>query len=165
MKKFKSFIHSFKAICLVLVIVCIVLIIFNLYIMKETQIYSFGGYANDITISDGSIVTTLRINRFAAPSIAYNGEDVKMSEYEIGYYIGKQPISVISSKTNELTDVSLVELLKNSDFTFTENHKDANSFSHENLKKLDNLLFRIYAKTKSDKEISIEVPLEVTKIS
>lgn len=165
MKKIKLFLLSFKAICLLLAVVCIVLMVFNLYIMKETSIYVFEGYEKDVTILDGTIFTSIRLNRLASPTIIYNGEDLTLSEYTIGYYIDAIPISIISSENNGLTDVSLKEILSNSEFSFTESHSNAKYLSHENLKNITQMIFKIKAKSNQNKEINIEVPLDVTKIS
>lgn len=165
MKKIKDFLLSLKAICIILILVCVSFMLFNLYIMRETNIYIFGGYADGITVMDGSIFTSIRINRFASSTIIYNAKDVILKQYEIGYYLKDEPISVILSDENELTDVSLSEFLNNVQFSFTESHNNAKFLSHKNLKNIDNLVFKVKGTTKTDEEINIEVQLDVSKIS
>ena len=161
----KKLFHSHSLICAIFALVSIAVMIFNLYIMKENRVYVFGGYSDDVTVMDGSIFTSLQVNRFAAPSILYSGKDKTLSEYTIGYYIGDEAISIISNETNDLKDISLIELIRNSQFSFTESHNDAKFLSHNNLKNIDKLKFKIKAITNSKEEIAIEVPLDVTKIS
>ena len=137
MKKKKSFFHSYGAVCGALVLICIGLMLFNLYIMKETRIYVFGGYSDGITVMDGTIFTSIKTNRFSAPLISYTNEDIILKEFKIGYYIEDHEISVISNENSDLEEVSLMELLHNSEYSFTETHKDALHFNRENLKNID----------------------------
>ena len=165
MNKIKDFFRSYNAICVILVLVCVVMFIFNLYIMNETRIYVFGGYEDGITIMDGTIFTSIKTNRFSAPSISYTKDNYVLKEYKIGYFLGDDEISVITNESNDLSDVSLIELLQNTEFSFTETHNGAMYFNHKNLKNIDNLTFKIIGKTTSDEDISINVTLNVTKIN
>ena len=165
MKGIKNFFHSYAMICMVLSLICIVLMIFNLYIMHETRMYVFGGYEEGITIMDGTIFTSLKTNRFSSPNISYNKEDYVLTKYRLGYYIKDIELSVISNENSELSDVSLIELLNNTDFSFTETHKNAMYFNHNMLKSINDLTFRINGITKKNEEINIIIPLNVTKIS
>lgn len=165
MKSIKKLFNSYAMICIVLALVCIVLMIFNLYIMHETRVYVFGGYEDGITIMDGTIFTSLRTNRFSSSNILYNKEDCVLTQYRIGYYIGDTQLSVVSNENSDLTEISLVELLKNTDFSFTESHQNAMYFNHIMLKRIDDLTFRISGLTSKNEEISIAIPLNVTKIS
>ena len=88
-----------------------------------------------------------------------------MTKYKIGYYIGDEPLSIISSETSGVSDVSLIELLQNSEYSFTENHSSALHFNHKTLKNLEKMSFNIEGTTKSGEEISIKIPLNVTKIA
>ena len=161
----KKFLHSYHAICAVLALVSVVLMVFNMYIMKETSIYVFGGYEDGITVMDGTIFTSIKINRFSAPVVSYTKQDYKLTKYKIGYYIGDEPLSIISSETSGVSDVSLIELLQNSEYSFTENHSSALHFNHKTLKNLEKMSFNIEGTTKSGEEISIKIPLNVTKIA
>lgn len=167
MKKMtKKKINPYIPVCVVLTIFSFSVMLYHIYVNKSNSLYSFGGYNENITILDGTIYTGLDINRFSAPNILYNGKDYVLKEFTIGYYIKDEKISVTKSETKSgLTEVHLSDIIKNTEFTFTENHKDAVFFSKENIKNIKDLKFKIVGKTTKDEDISIEVPLDVTKIN
>ena len=165
MKSIKKIFNSYAMICVILSLVCIVLMIFNLYIMHETRMYVFGGYEEGITIMDGTIFTSLRTNRFSSSNILYNKEDYVLTEFRIGYYIDDIELSVVTNENSDLSEVSLIELINNTDFSFTETHKNAMYFNHNMLKSINDLTFRISGLTSKNEEINIVIPLNVTKIS
>lgn len=165
-KTIKNKINPYLPICIVLAIFSFIVMMYHIYTKRNISVYSFGGYNENITILDGTIYTGLDINRFSAPNILYNGKDYVLKDFTIGYYIGNEKVSVTGSDNKTgLSDVHLSDIIKNTEFTFTENHKDAVFLSKENIKNINNLVFKIEGKSTKDESVSISVPLEITKIN
>lgn len=166
MEKKKMVINPYLPVCIVLTLFSFSIMMYHMYVNKNTSVYVFGGYNENITVLDGTIYTGLDINRFSAPNILYNGKDYVLNEFTIGYYINDNKISETSSTDkNGIKEVHLSDIIRNTEFSFTENHKDAMFFSKDNIKKINNLIFKISGKTTKNEDISIEVPLDVKKIN
>ena len=165
MKKIIRILNSYQAVCISLSIICVFLIVFNFYVNSNTKVISFGGYNEDVTILNGTIITTMSINRLSSPSIIYSGDDIKLSDYKIGYYVGDEPIVVVSETKKDDITYNLKELLANTDFSFTETHRNANFLSKKNIKNIDKLKFQILGTNAKDESIKIEVPLDITKLT
>ena len=166
--KIVKFINSPFSIISVLIVLVIVLLAFNIYIVKSVNLYTISGYTEDFSFLNGSIYVGFDINHFDSSTIIYSGEEVVLSEFEIGYYIkdgdSYEKIAVMTSDGSE-EGVKLKELLETTDFSFTEVHKDAMYLSSSNIKNLKGLCFKVSGTTTSDEEVSYEIPLDVEKIS
>lgn len=163
--KILKVLHSYKAIIIVLIIIVIFLMALNLYIIKSNRLYNFSGFDEDFTIVNGTIYTSLNINRFTSPIIIYKGEDIILSEYEIGYYINLKPISVLKSQnvgSDEPINLSL--LIESFEFSFTEVHKNAQFLNSNNIKDIEKMHFMISGKDNKNKDIFFDIPLNVKKI-
>ena len=162
--KVMDFLNSYKTVCFALVIVTVFVLGYHIYTIKNTNLYVFGGYNDDVTVLDGTIFIGYDINRFASPSIIINN-DTKIKEYTIGYYVKNKPISVKSNtNSKDIDEVKLSSIINNTEFSFTEIHKNAEYFSKSNIKNIDKLTFKINAKGTKGEEINIELPLDITKI-
>ena len=95
---------------------------------------------------------------------------MEIYDFTIGYFIKENNEYLKISSSESLPEmkengVKLTQLLENTDFTFTETHKEAKYFNSSNIKNIKNLVFRINGVDKKGKEINIEIPLEVNKIT
>ena len=160
----KEFLKTPYSIIIYLICLVLVLMIFNLYIMKSINVYVFNGYSDELTVLDGTIYTGFDVNTFGAPNIIYTGKEIILKEYKIGYYIDDSKISVVQNN-EEKEGIKLSELIENTEFSFTELHKDAYYFSKENIKKINKLTFKITGVDKKGNKIDIEIPLNVAKVS
>jgi len=166
MKKILNFLNSLKAVCGALILIVLLVLIYHINYTKNINVYSFGGYNDEFTVLDGTIYIGNDINRFSSPNIIYSGSKIVLSEYTIGYYIGDNALVVVSNKNiDELNGVNMKDIIENTEFSFTETHKNADKFSKSKVKEINNLYFRVEGKTSDGGEISLKVPLEVTKIS
>lgn len=164
--KILSFLNSYRAICTVLTLLSVFLIIYNFYFVHHVNLYVFSGYDENFIFLDGSIYTGLDINHLTSPTITYTGEDITLKEYTVGYFIADNPISVVKNALDETDkNIKLSEFLKNAEFSFTENHRDALYFSKENIEKIDKLEFKVTGKDLNDKIIELSIPLAVEKIT
>ncbi len=165
----KDFLKSPFSIILVLMIFSMLLMIYNRYLIKVSTLYNYSGYDKNFTILNGSIYSGFDINYFGDSKIIYNGEDIKLIEFKIGYYIKDKnnyiTISEITKESDKETSISLKEIISSSDFSFTEVHRKATFMSKENLEKIEGLIFKINGKDESEKEVNIEIPLDVVKIT
>ena len=159
--KLLNFLNSYQAICVALSILSIFLLVYHMIIIKNINLYKFGGAKDDFVILDGTIYTGYDINRFSAPSIIYNGEPIKIKDFKIGYYIDNKNISVIEGSE----EVDLYNLIRASEFSFSETHNDAYFLSKENMKKIDKLHFVIEGTNDQGEKINIDIPIDVNKIS
>ncbi len=171
---FSKIVNSPFSIIVVLIIFSILLMVYNRYLANSTKLYTFSGFEKKYNILNGTIYTSRDINYFGDSKIFYNGEDIKLTSYEMGFYIKKnssyKEIAVLTSLTKSDTTnldgaASLKELLQNTNFSFTETSKDAKFMSKENMKAIDNLIFKIRGKDDKDSDVDIEIPLTVEKIS
>lgn len=155
MKSIIKALKSYKTICIILSILIVILLIFNLYLIKSTKIYSFSGTYQEYTILNGTIYIGHDINRFQAPHIIYNGEDLILKNGTIGYYILESAISVI--EVDE--ELKVKDILNSFDFSFTEMHKNSQRLSKKNISDIKSLSFKISGTLKSGEKINIEIPL------
>lgn len=165
----KEFFNSPIPIIIVLIALSITLLIYSRYLIKANKLYQFSGYKENISIMNGTIYTNYDINYFGDSKIYYDGKDIELKEFEVGYYIkdgsSYNDISIIKNNEEIGETASLKLLLNTTDFSFTETHKDSIYLSKENIKNLDNLVFRIKGIDKENKDIEIEIPLVATKIN
>lgn len=156
MKIVKKIFCSYKSIIVLLSILVIILLAFNLYIVKTTKIYSFSGTHEKLAILPGTIYIGYNINRFQAPQIVYNGENITLKSGVVGYYIESEPISIFEFNT----ELKLKDILNSHDFSFTEMHRKAQKLSKSKLDRLENLMFSISAEKKDGEDFVVEVPLK-----
>ena len=154
----KKIFNSYKAIIVALSLLVVTLLVFNIYLIKSTKVYSFSGGSDDFTILTGSIYIGHNINRFQAPHIIYNGVDLTLKNGKIGYYIGDREISSI--KINE--ELKLKDIINSYDFSFTEMNKKAQKLNKSNIEDIDSLTFKVVGEAKDSAKIAIEIPLNVT---
>lgn len=170
-KRIVNFLKTPYSIIIYLSILVVVLLIFNLYIAHRSKLYVFNGYNDNITFLSGSIYLGGDINNFTSPTIIYSKDDILLKTYDVGYYVKKNKQDIGISVTNrdafESADelVSLKELLRITEFSFTEYSKEAKFFSKENVNLLDSFYFKIFGKDKDDNLIELEIPLEIEKVS
>lgn len=161
-----NFFNSPIPIFIALGIIIVVLLVYIKSLYSSVTLYTFGGYNDDITFLNGTIYIGRDINHFGDSKIKYDGKDITLYDFEIGYFIGDFKLASIEAE-DELKEkgASLKTILENNDFSFTESHIDSKFFSEENIANLDKFVFKIKGKDKKGKEISIEVPLNVNKIT
>lgn len=162
MKKLKKFVKSYNMIVLVLVLLCAFLMIYHIQDKKKNKLYVFGGYGEDITIYDGTIYTDAKMSRFQSSVMLYSGEEVVLKEYEVGFYINDDEVSLVRSEDD--TSVKLGELLRITDFSFTEKKSKDSKINERTIKSIDKLEFRVNGKTDKDDEVSVIIKLDVKEI-
>lgn len=165
-----KFFNSPIPIIIVLGLLVLVLLLYIKIIANSVTLYSFGGYNDDITFLNGTIYIGRDVNYFGDSKIKYDGKDIELYEFEIGYYIRREEGDIKLVAVNSLEEMkdkgaSLKSIFENSDFSFTESHKDANFLSDINVENLDKLIFKVQGKDKNGKEVKMEVPLEISKIT
>jgi len=152
-----------------LIIFSICLMIYNRHIINSTSLYTFSGFNDTITIVNGTIYTGYNINYFADSKVIYTGENIRMKNYSMGYYLKNDnsyiEITSVNSNNELEGSASLKSIVETVDFSFTEVKKDAFHLSKKNIANLDNLVFKIVGTDNSNNQISIEIPLIMTKIS
>lgn len=164
-----GFLNSPFSIIAVLIVFVIALLIYTRYLINAPKLYSFSGFTEDISIFNGTIYTNYDINYFGDSKIIYKGVNHKLSEFALGYYIkdGDEYIKIAegTSRTDIEEPAFLKEILSSCDFSFSEVNKDAQYLSLDNMKKIENLVFKITGKTDKSKDFTLEIPLTVEKIS
>lgn len=159
-----------KSIIVALAVLVVAVLFYNRYLIGQIKLYSFSAYTKDFSFMSGTIYASYDLNYFSGAKILYSGEDETIYDFEMGYYI-KEGSSYKDVAIAEVLDSAkdkgalLSELLDKTDFSFTEVKRDAVYLSKDNLKSLENLVFRINGKDKDGEKIEIEVPLEVVKVS
>lgn len=151
----------------VMSIIMLFLIGYTRYIVHSHAVYTFEGESGDVAIYDGLIDLNRDVNYFVSGKIAYNGEDIKLKSYEMGYYICNKKNNIpLATETNEdeKGKLSLNNVLTYSLFSFTEVTHGGNIFTKKNKENLDNLCFILNGKDANDKEINILVKLKVNKM-
>lgn len=164
-----NILNSKTTIIVVLALLVVGLMIYTRYIIKRVELYTVSYFDENISILNGTIYSNYDINYFGDSKIIYEGEDYKIKNFNIGYYIKDGSKYRVVSEVTNIDDMesgaSIKELLETTDFSFTEVQKDAKFLSKENLKNLDDLVFLIQGKLDDGDEINIELPLDITKIS
>lgn len=164
-----NFLKSPHAIFLVLILFIIGLLIYTRFLTKATLLYSFSGYEEDFSILNGTIYVGHEVNYFGDSKIVYTGESLNLKDFEIGYYIkyddSYEAISVTKKNEDVGDSIDLKEFLLNTDFSFTETHKDAKFISNKTIDNIDKLVFAVRGKDANDEEVNIIVPLEISKLT
>ncbi len=173
--KIFRFINSPIPIIVVLILFSIGLMCYSRYLINSTTLYTFSGVGENFWFSNGTIYIGRELNYFGDSKVRYTGKDMKLYNFEVGFYIKDESvyheISIMSGydvkddEGNKL-GASLVEILESTDFSFTETHNsDTLYLSDKNIKNLNNLVFKVKGYDEKDNEINIVVPLEIEKIS
>lgn len=166
-------INSPISIIVALIILCIGLLIYTRYLVGCNKVYTFYGYTDEFSFFGGTIYEGQTMNYFGDSKVLYTGKDINLSDYELGFYIkdgdNYNAISVMkgyeTTSESEVAYASLKDILMGSGLSFTETHKEAQFLSKENMKNIDKLVFRVAGKDKSGKDVDIEVPMTVEKIT
>lgn len=165
-----KFFNSPIPIIVVLFLFSVFLLIYIKYISGSTTLYTFSSVEGDYKFYNGTIYIGRDINYMGDTKMIFDGEDILLSDFEIGYYIKSNddyiPISVVTKNDNIEGNGSLKKILEQTNFSFMEEHgDDAKFLSKENIKNIENLVFRINGKDKKNKDVSVEIPLEVSKLT
>lgn len=167
--KIFNFFNNPVTIIVTLILFAILLMLYNRYLVNSMNLYTFTGFNDDISIINGTIYTGYDINYFGDSKALYTGRDIQLSTYEVGYFIknkDKYTIVAVTESIQELENsASLKEIVETIDFSFTEVSKDALYLSKDNIKNIDKLTFKISGTDELGNEVSIEIPLTVTKMS
>lgn len=158
------------SIIVALALIIVGLLIYSRYLVSSTILYSFSGFNKNISLLNGTIFTNYNINYFGDTKVIYAGDDEIIYDFSSGYYIKNgSDYKVVSEAItlDEMQDkgVSIKDLIEKSDYSFTEEHKDAKYLSKENLENIENLVFRVVGKKKDGSEIKIEIPLTIEKVT
>jgi len=176
-KKFKDtkifkVINSPISIIIALALLVVGLMLYSRFLVKATTLYRFSAYTEDFSIINGTIFTNHNLNYFGDSKVIYTGEDMKIYDFKVGYYIKNDDkyttigeYKELDTANDEGVSASLKEILLNMDLSFTETHKDAEYMSEENIKNIDKMVFRITGKDKDDKDINIEIPVDIEKVT
>ena len=79
--KIIGFLKKPVSIYITLMLLVVVLMVFNQYIIKSTNLYVFNGFTEDVSILNGTVYTSYDINNFNGSKITYTGDDVKLKDY------------------------------------------------------------------------------------
>ncbi len=176
-KKFKDtkvfkVINSPISIIVVLALLVVGLMIYSRFLINATTLYRFSAYTEDFSIINGTIFVNHNLNYFGDSKVIYTGNDMKLYDFKVGYYIknGGKYTTIgeykgLDTAKEEGASASLKEILLNMDLSFTETHKNAEYMSVENIKNIEKMVFRITGKDKDDKDINIEIPVDVEKVT
>ncbi len=176
-KKFKDtkvfkVINSPISIIIVLALLVVGLMLYSRFLIKSTTLYRFSAYTEDFSIINGTVFTNHNLNYFGDSKVIYTGKDMDLYDFKVGYYIKNDneyttigEYKGLDTANEEGAHASLKEILLNMDLSFTETHKDAEYMSEENIKNIDKMVFRITGKDKDDKDINIEIPVDVEKVT
>ncbi len=169
--RLKRFFNSPQPLIVVLALMVVALLIYNVNYSKHDSIY-VGHYLQD----NGSIgtihcFTNHKINVFYATPASYEGEDVGLYAYEIGYYYeyeGKLKPFVIRTGIQE-DKVSVKKIISdNSYFNISELSVNKSYFTDEVMDNLDKLHFIVYGATTNDSshkiDYVIDFPIEFDQI-
>ncbi len=173
--KVYKFFNSPVPIIVVLILFSVGLMVYSRFLIKSTVLYSFSGIEEGFWFSNGTIFIGRDLNYFGDSKVKYTGKDIKLYNFEVGFYIKDgsvyREISIMSGydvkdDEGEKLGASLVEILSSTDFSFTETHNsDTLYLSKKNVEYIENLVFRVKGYDEKNEEINIVVPLEVQKIS
>lgn len=171
---FKEIFGTPYAIIVVLILFVIGLLFYSRYLVRCNTIYSYSGFTKDFSFLGGVIYDGPIVNHFGDAKIIYTGEDISISDYELGFYIKYEddykPIAIskgynASKEDDEKKLASLKDVVTSTSFSFTETDKDAVFLSKENVENLKNMVFRIQGKDKKGETVEIEVPMVIEKIT
>ena len=169
LKGFESILYNPNTIIVILVIIIALIMMLNIYIIKSHKIYTFGGFGESLSISNGTIDINHDINHFVGGNIIYTGKNETLTKYKVGYYICNKDKykKIIEVGNSELGDeeVNIKNLVEYQSFSFTESHRVAKNLSKNNIKDINKLCFKIEGLTKKNKKIEIKIPMSLTKIS
>lgn len=168
----KSFFNNPLPIIIALIIVCVVQLYFLFNINSKNAIYSGELNKEDVQIINLHLFTNNDMNYFYASPALYLGEDYKIYNFELGYYIekGKGEYLSFATKSRELDSASsLKEIVEEmSGWNFFEPSIQDYFFSDEVLNNLDEMHFIIKASTKkgsTDADIVIDYPIDLNKLT
>ena len=136
-------------------------------ISKTKELYVFNGGSDDIVIYNGIIDVNTDINLFKGGTVIYNGKEVTLKDYTMGYYLcgSKKDISLSTLSNTSEEGFDLEKLLETNDFSLMEPHKNSNKISKKNINKIDKLCFKVSGTDIKGKEYSLKVDFEVQKVS
>ena len=165
--KLKNFFNSPHVLFAVMTIFIIALMFYAHYVASSHKIYTFEGEKDNITVVNGFIDLNMDVDYFSGGKITYNGDDVNLKTYTMGYYICNKKDAEILSESNVDSNgkISMKNTLNNAMFTFSEPHTKRHILSKKNMDKIDNLCFKFEGTTNKDKEISIKVKLVPSLLS
>lgn len=169
-KKIKKIIKSYHTIIICLIILCMFLMGYVWFLTGCNATYVFSGKNDYVEINNGVISLNYDINLFEGSDITYLKEkDIVLSEYKIGYYVKDNEVLkdlIVISDKNEY-GFSLKALLEGiNQFNISEPYQNKSHFKKEIKNNLDNgLYFMIEGKTIKDKELSVVLEINTSKIS
>lgn len=168
--KLKIFFNSSQPLIVVLALMVVALLIYNINYSKHDTVY-IGHYLQD----NGSIgtihyFTNHKINLFYATPASFEGDDVDLYAYEIGYYyeLGDKLKPFIVRSGMQQEKVSLKKIINdNSYFNISELSTNKAYFTDEAKDNLDKLHFVVYGSTKKDDskiDYVLDFPIEFDQI-
>lgn len=171
-KTVMKFLNKPLPIIIALVALCIIQLFFLMNINSKNAIYNGELNKNDVQIVNVHIFTNNDMNYFYAAPAAYLGDDKKIYNFEMGYYIKMEDDKYLpfATRARELENASsLKEIVEEmSGWNFFETSIQDYYFSDEVLNNLDKVYFMIKASTKSgstDADVLIQYPIDLNKIT
>ena len=146
----------------VLSLLIIFLIVYSANIVRGEKLYIVEGKKDNISFISGNLILNHKTHYFRAPTIKYDGKEIKLKSYKIGYYVNKKTIYEIKSNEDKKS-FDLKAVVENESFNVYEPSKDALVFNENVLKNIIDLKFIIVGKTTKNKDFKLEVPLEVSE--
>lgn len=159
--KLKNFFNSPHVLFTVMTLFIIALMFYAHYIASSHKIYIFEGEKDNITVINGFIDLNMDVDYFNGGKLAYNGDDVNLKAYTMGYYICNKKDTEILSESNSDANgkISMKNTLNNAMLTFSEPHTKRHILTKKNMDMIDNLCFKFSGTTDKDKKINITVKL------
>ena len=120
-----NFFNSPIPIFITLALIILVLLFYIKSISYGVTLYSFGGYNDDLTFLNGTIFIGRDVNYFGDSKIKYDGKDIELYDFEIGYYIRREDGDIKLTTINSIEDMkdkgaSLKSILENLNLSFSE---------------------------------------------
>lgn len=135
-----------------------------LYFSNYHIIYMFNGSNEEITITDGVIFKSNKVNLMSGSNIKFNNNKLSVKNYKAGYYINKdtklEPILVIKG---ELEDEMLLKDILEDEGIFNINNNNEIESTKDLLNK--EIVFLVEATTNEDEDYTSLVEISITNLS
>ena len=161
--KVKTFIKSQTMVSLILALLVLFLIIFNSRIIHNEKVYVIEGSNKTTMLKTGSLTMNNRIIFFNSPTIKYNGDDITLTKYTVGFYVNNKKIYEIKNNDTK-TKFSLKSVLENNTFNFMDSRKNSNIYTKSVINDIEKMKFKLVGLDENGKKVAISIPLSVSEV-
>ena len=161
--KVKTFIKSQTMVSLILALLVLFLIIFNSRIIHNEKVYVIEGSNKTTMLKTGPLTMNNRIIFFNSPTIKYNGDDITLTKYTVGFYVNNKKIYEIKNNDTK-TKFSLKSVLENNTFNFMDSRKNSNIYTKSVINDIEKMKFKLVGLDENGKKVAISIPLSVSEV-